>query len=259
MGYPPLPPKGLAMPADIGETLGRREQSVVEQGFTEEELRLSWWNSELARVGLDGEILTVDPNGTGAERLTRGALFDLAKGSSDSTDDTDILRFLWHVLIWGSGTSRRNNRARIGSFTTAHSAASNVELLRTALRHARAGAVAESYSDLIRRGGGKIPGLGPAFFTKFLYFAGAGDPSHLCLILDARVAASLHAAGWTSLPHSKRGAGKNFSANWHTATYVAYCALLERWAEAASNERSSSVAADEIEVALFERGRLLRG
>lgn len=254
MGHPPLPPTDLALPAYVGESIGRREQSVVEQGFTEAELRLSWWNAELARVGLGSESVTVDPNNTGAKRLTRGALFHLAKCLSDSADDADILRFLWHVLIWGSGTSRRNNRERIVSFTTADSAASNVELLRTALRHAQAGTVAESYSGLIRRGGGEIPGLGPAFFTKLLYFAGAGDPSHPCLILDARVAASLHAAGWTTLPRSKRGAGWSFGANWYTATYVAYCTLLERWAEAEGNRRASSVAADEIEVALFRNG-----
>jgi hypothetical protein len=139
------------------------------------------------------------------------------------------------------------------SLSTAESAAGNVALLRTALQSARAGAVADAYSCLIRRGGGAIPGLGPAFFTKLLYFAGAGDPSHPCLILDARVAASLYSAGWTTLPRRRRG-GWDYSANWHTTIYVEYCELLKRWAMEENDSGVGTVAADEIEVTLFLSG-----
>ena len=36
-----------------------------------------------------------------------------------------------------------------------------------------------------------IASLGPIFFTKYLYFAGAGNAQHRCLIVDKRVLATL--------------------------------------------------------------------
>ena len=92
-----------------------------------------------------------------------------------------------------------------------------------------------------------IPALGPAFFTKFLYFAGKGRGTTPCLILDARVASSLYEAGWTDLPHSARKNGYSFSYNWYTDTYVSYCELLQGWADA----HGSKTRSDEIERALF--------
>lgn len=93
-----------------------------------------------------------------------------------------------------------------------------------------------------------IPGLGPAFFTKVLYFASETTTGTRCLILDARVAANLYSAGWKTLPHR----GGNFSYNWFTTTYVDYCELLARWAEEASQELGTTVWPDEIERTLFE-------
>jgi hypothetical protein len=96
--------------------------------------------------------------------------------------------------------------------------------------------------DLLHSRGNRIYGLGPAFSTKVLYFAGAGAVEHPCLILDARVARRLRRdCGWTSL------AG---TTGWPTATYGRYVRLLRRWAdEMSSAERT--VAPDEIEFVLF--------
>jgi hypothetical protein len=42
-----------------------------------------------------------------------------------------------------------------------------------------------------------IPYFGPAFLTKYLYFAGGGAPDHPTVILDSRIAARLrNEAGW---------------------------------------------------------------
>lgn len=212
-----LPPADLILPIYVREGLGDRADRVVGQGFDESELRLEWWNDELKQAGLGSFLVSTDPNGSGAQRLTRGEIFQLAAGPTLAADEA-ILNLLWHVLAWGSGTSRRNNRARIKAFADPGSAAANLALLRTAATHARAGVVAVAYSCLIRRGGGMIPGLGPAFFTKFLYFVGAGNPSHTCLILDARVASSLHDSGWVGIPRRRTGAGWSYSANWYTTT-----------------------------------------
>ena len=85
--------------------------------------------------------------------------------------------------------------------------------------------------------------LGPAFFTKYLYFAGAGDANHRSLILDARVATALNErCGWKTL-HRK--------GPWPALTYERYCNLLTDWAcEAKTDNRT--VAADELERWLFE-------
>jgi hypothetical protein len=89
---------------------------------------------------------------------------------------------------------------------------------------------ATAYSALIRRGDAQIPHFGPAFFSKFLYFA-SGNTTPRCLILDARVARSLWALGWSIAPTYR---GRSFNYNWYTDTYVAYCSLLGSWAAASA-------------------------
>jgi hypothetical protein len=88
----------------------------------------------------------------------------------------------------------------------------------------------------------------PAFFTKYLYFAGAGDPRHPCVILDSRVAAALVRIGWTSL-HTKGG--------WPAITYSRYLDLLGRWSsELGSGRQDGSPRLDLLERWLFDTGRL---
>jgi hypothetical protein len=87
-----------------------------------------------------------------------------------------------------------------------------------------------------------IKSLGPSFFTKFLYFAGGGDPAHPCLILDRRVATSLRdECGWDSLHRF---------GPWPSETYRRYCELLNRWAVA------YRCAPDELERTLFRGAKV---
>ncbi|QJW38735.1 hypothetical protein [Cellulosimicrobium protaetiae] len=237
------PPPDLEPPTWTGSWLGRREALIVRHGFTSDQLLPTWWNEHLAAAGMtDHQVRPISREG-GAPGLTRGDLFVLASNIEESSPDDEYLTLLWHVLAWGSGTSRRNNLQRIAAFADPTAREERVGLLRAATVAAREGDTATAYGTLIRRGGGTIPGLGPAFFTKFLYFVGGGSPEHACLILDARVATSLHAAGWSTIP-----AG---TYNWYTQTYVAYCSLLAGWAAAASATAGQPIAADEFERALF--------
>lgn len=243
---PPLAPD-LPVPDHIRSALrGVGREVVLGQGFTEAELGLRWWTQNL---GPEFEELRVDLGGAPevAAQLRRTDLMALARDVLiPDSSDVQVLELLWYTLAWGSGTSRRQNRRRIDAFRDEEQRRTRTELLRVAAAAAAAGDVTVAYGTLIRRGGGVIPGLGPAFFTKFLYFAGGGDVDHPAAILDARVARSLHRLGWSSLPSGW--------ANWFTATYVSYCDLLGRWAEEVAQDRGAAVGRDELEYLLFRWG-----
>ena len=96
-----------------------------------------------------------------------------------------------------------------------------------------------AFETLRPHGSPYITHLGPAFFTKYLYAAGAGHDAHPCLILDSRVATALRRSGWDSL--GTRG-------GWPAATYARYCDLLTRWAG------EVGVRPDLIERWLFDTG-----
>lgn len=251
-------PDDLRIPQYVTTWLGHRGQSVLAHGFTDDELRPTWWANTVSSEGIAAKgsfAIALASTVGGVPMLTRRALLEMAGRLTTSDDDSGWLEFLWHVLAWGSGRSRRNNRKRIRSFADSASGADRVSLLRLAAQHARDGDARAAYSSLIQRRGGRIPALGPAFFTKFLYFATANvsgeqaspADSRGCLILDARVARNLHAAGWATLPHR----GQNFSANWSTETYVSYCDLLHLWATQQTEALGTVIAPDELERALF--------
>ncbi|PKQ18264.1 MAG: hypothetical protein CVT68_04270 [Actinobacteria bacterium HGW-Actinobacteria-8] len=244
----PTAPPDLAMPSYVGGWLGRRQERVLEHGFSEHQIALDWWKKELKTAGLDAWEVSVDPLGSGATRLDRATLFELGQLAHDHES---TLRFLLHVLAWGSGIGSRNNRKRLAAFSNEELRRVNLDLLQRAASIVQSGdayANRQAYSMLIRPGGGMVPGLGPAFFTKFLYFAGRGEGKVPPLILDARVASRLYDAGWTDLPRSSRKNGYSYSYNWYTDTYVSYCELLARWAD----ESPLGTRPDEIERALFE-------
>ncbi|MEW1953149.1 hypothetical protein [Terrabacter sp. NPDC080008] len=221
---------------------------MLDHGFDDKSVGAGWWNQRLASLGLPQRF----GPGEQAEqrRLTRRDLFQLAgPAAQNGASDDDVLMFLWHALAWGTGSSQRGNDARVRAFADPTDRQRNIALLKQAMAFARAGDPAAAYRVLIRRGGGKIRGLGPAFFTKLLYFASEGAPGTRCLILDARVAGNLAEAGWSSLPRSNR---TSYSYNWYTATYASYCELLKRWANEESERLSAHVWPDEIERALFQ-------
>ena len=250
MSGPVVAPSDLVLPSYVENRTGRRQEYVLRHGFEDAAIGSAWWNDHLSVAGLDQRFPVVERGGSW--QLTRHDLFGLAaRFDSGAPEENDVLMLLWHVLAWGTDKSQRNNKLRIRSFVDPTDRGRNVQLLKEAIHHARAGDPACAYSTLIRRGGGKIRGLGPAFFTKLLYFASEGTAENRCLILDARVAESLSRAGWLSLPWSRRS---GFSYNWYTATYASYCTLLGRWATNETSRLGRRVWPDEIERALFDGG-----
>ncbi len=86
---------------------------------------------------------------------------------------------------------------------------------------------------------GAIKQLGPAFGSKYLYFAGGGARDHPSLILDARVA---------------RPAGRHFpqsvdGTHWRTAVYTE---LMAQWSKQLSTAQQP-VTGDMLEFALFDK------
>lgn len=204
---------------------------------------LDWWNSSLSERGLPGGPVTglsaasgvVD---SGRQVITRGHVFSLAAGAADDPDAA--LRLLWHALAWGSGLKYRLDHQRMDSI--ADDLPGTSEALAAAARLSRV-SPAEAYRRLYAGDRTLIGSLGPAFFTKYLYFAGGGKADHPCLILDSRVAASLVGQGWISL---------NPGGAWPASTYERYVNLLNRWRRELTDQAGHEPRADLIERWLFD-------
>jgi hypothetical protein len=191
-----------------------------------------WWNNRLRTYGLPGGPLTTHDGA-----LNRRDIFAVAAGSTESTEGA--LTLLWHALAWGAGRYRRLCDARLRAIADNPKAAG--ELLSHAAETARLDP-ASAYRLLLPDGHTALPYLGPPFFTKFLYFAGCGDPAHASAILDSRVASTLRQlCGWRSLTGRYR---------WPAETYGRYCSMLRTWATDLARG-GDSVSIDQIEYVLF--------
>lgn len=210
---------------------------IVDHAIT---VDLTWWNRSLRARGLPGgPVVGTDEAGRvvdhGLARITRGDLFTLAAAQDDSP--AAALTLLWHVLAWGAGRKVRLVHQRMDAIAGDRSSAALGLRTAAALSHTDPQA---AYATLYPHGSPLIAYLGPAFLTKYLYFAGRGRPEHPCLILDSRVAGVLVAAGWESL-HPQGG--------WPPATYARYCTLVGRWASECGDVRP-----DLVEKWLFDHG-----
>lgn len=120
---------------------------------------------------------------------------------------------------------------------------------------ARQGA-AESYRYLV--GDGRIPGFGPAFFAKFLYFADrAGGGRGCALILDDRLARQMRRI-WqcrTDEPYAADGPSPDWlwrGPAWTARRYQIYLAFMGRVA-AELSESGERWTPDLVELLLFRR------
>jgi hypothetical protein len=196
-----------------------------------------WWEERLGGTPFADELFD-----SPEERLTRTQLFELGEGAGKSPEDAR--RLLWATLAWGTGRRHRNNGARVTAVVKGGD-----ELGEVLRRAAEVGRTDPSAAyRLLRPYRNAVSHLGPPFFTKFLYLAGGGSAAHPCLILDSLVAKALRReCGWTELTGWY---------SWSANQYVDYCQLLARWAEELSeNGTGEPVRPDQLEYALFNRGR----
>lgn len=182
-----------------------------------------------------------------ADRTTvaRGEVFAL--GDQEPTVE-NAYQLLYYSLAWGLGTRASRLHQRLDGL--AQHPVKAGDLLVSAWTTVRQGApTKDAYSVLTtNRGGGRISWFGPAFSTKFLYFAQGttAEPRHL--ILDQVVARNLQQDAWPQAP----------TAGWWPETYQRYCTLLSQWAAQASAhpDINRPVRPDEIELTLFRRNHI---
>ncbi|ANE83367.1 hypothetical protein A7U43_27980 (plasmid) [Mycobacterium adipatum] len=215
-----LPEQALSELSGINENQWIRDHAIS--------VGRPWWTQTLAEHGFDDTL-------TG-ETIRRADIFALSDAAAD--DPAAALTLLWNALAWGSGDKRRNNKARIAAVAAHPEAAA--ALLQQAAALSRTDPQT-AYELLYPRNRTAIAGLGPAFFTKYLYFAGGGEAHHPCAILDENVALALQkSCGWASLPLS----------GWLSTAYQRYATLLGMWTDQHHLGRR-----DSIERWLFEAGK----
>lgn len=175
-----------------------------------------------------GPLPAVFDTGSSRGTLTRRQVFAAA---ADLDSPAEILSFFATLAAWGTGTK---GLMRYRVMTPLTSPAGTDKLLDAVAGMPADPVAAYRYFNNSDSGRGRrVPGLGPAYFTKLLYFSHPPRPGEVTpLILDRFVA---QAMGWTI--HS----------GWRTTEYELYLAavhsVLEQWRPA--------LPADSIEYLLF--------
>ena len=212
--------------------LGPAEEAVTAETVWAQSSKffLSHWTSRWPETLPLPPVLD-NPNTVGW--ISRQDLFDLGEPIES---EADAVNFYVAVCAWGAGPSAQQTYRSIRPL---HEPGAPQRLLE-GLRAAAVGSADDVYAVFDHSGPAKLKGLGPAFFTKLLYFA-AGRPTSSDtrhpLILDKRVAVAL---GWE----------KTFG--WQTSEYSHYLDLVgqlhQRW--------RPDLPTDVIEYTLFLAGLL---
>ena len=186
-----------------------------------------YWPSSLDALALDA----------GKPRWHRIARRDVAALAIDSTP-TGRVRLLVAAYAWGTGSSGfllgRNTRWLKGDL---HEVGIRLATAAQTLQEGGAGA---AYSSMLHGGPAAVAYIGPAYFTKYLYFAASSVtvPGLRPLILDRRVASALRS-------HTDLGISKQ---SWSVAEYEAYLSRAAAFAE------QHGADPDAVELALFRAG-----
>lgn len=160
------------------------------------------------------------------------------------TDDIYVnIEFAAKVLAWGSGMKNRNNRRRIRSLADPL----NQKLLIEAIAASKRGDK-KAFELFQANGRNTIPYLGPAFFTKIMYFAGGGAKDHPLLIVDQRVLRTLRNRGITRDEIS-------LVANYGPRTYQNSCDALRQIAQVAQRILNVEFSGDMAELWAFQHGQ----
>lgn len=230
----------LPAPADLSEHLlaNTRSTAIDEHGF---DLNLAYWNTRIGH--LSGAPVRGENVSAARGRISRGSLFAMADAAREDETNEAAYALFWHSLAWGTGTSHRNTARRIASIEN------DITGIGDALRRVAllAGTDPEAAFRTLKPRRPLVKWLGPNFFTKYLYFAGAGNLQHPCLIVDKRVLATL--SSYTQEPLTPK-----HGSNYGYGTYSVAIELLADWAKQLSTPERQ-IGFDEVERWAFKVGK----
>ena len=175
-----------------------------------------------------------DPTKHLIRRQELGDMAEKAWAAGTGTDRSSIEHVFVLTMMWGSGTTNgrgpRYTKEALSTGTVA-------DVLTTARSLLAGGNIPDAY-DLHRR----LPGVGPAFFTKLLWVLGQTvDISPAPLILDSFVWKSLGSLKWNS--QTAAGGSRR-----RGDRYLAYLQACEAWA-------GEQFSPEDVEYTLFMRAR----
>lgn len=230
----------LQAPADLSEHLrvNPRIKAIDEHGF---DLNLAYWNTRIGH--LPGAPVRGEEGNTTRGHISRGSLFAMAEAAGEDETNESAYALFWHSLAWGTGTSHRNTTQRIASIEN------DITGIGNALRRAAllAPTDPEAAFRTLKPRQPLIKWLGPNFSTKYLYFSGAGNLQHPCLIVDKRVLTTL--SRYTEEPLTpKHGTGYGYG------TYSAAIELMANWARQLTTMKCQ-IGFDEVERWAFKVGK----
>ncbi|MFD5516357.1 hypothetical protein [Streptomyces sp. NPDC127066] len=189
----------------------------------------TWWPDALEECPQTGRWPRVD----------RRTVFSIARRADTAEGRRHLLVA---ALLWGNGTKVRSVRrsARVFQNSTRADLGARLYEALDVLREQGAVAAYRAFNN-----DQHIPYLGPAFFTKVLYFAGheSAAAHHRPVILDSVVSRALRATGTVEAGWPDNG--------WTTAQYGRYVAMVHDCAQA------RGVLPDQVEAALFSYGKRL--
>ncbi|OBG00767.1 hypothetical protein A5773_04175 [Mycobacterium sp. 852014-52450_SCH5900713] len=157
--------------------------------------RSQWWTryftGELAHFW-PSQLDQSEVDAGGYRWISRSGVFDLAGTESEHRE----LHTAVAAYVWGVGFNSRMSIGRLVRAFTTNADTVEANLRQAAAILAKDGPVA-AYESMLAGGSAQTKYMGPAYFTKFLFFTGYPDTTADLrpLILDKRVATALRERG----------------------------------------------------------------
>lgn len=190
---------------------------------------------------LPSDLAALRPDETAKVRVNRRQIFERSDGVQTPADAMNL-----YVLMcgWGAGIAGRSVARSMKPLSQPGVA----DKLFDSHQAIRAGMHPVEAYDQLRRGAHQIKYFGPAFFTKWIYFAGYEVANDLRpLILDRQVAAGLNWAttGWTATQYGEYlGLAARLAQQMHTTPHVIEHALFSLRSRVRVEGRRRSVTVD---------------
>jgi hypothetical protein len=211
----------------VANVEGIRDHSNMQKIFFVERtwsewLQIAGWSDQSI-----SQLFEIAPSG----EVSRAQIREYA-GSAKSSEDLRSLFAL--AMIWGRGKANGRMKNHLISILGNRDLDRALASSMAELKMVGPAASYQCWVDL------RIPGIGPAFFTKWLWAAGCTNPAgNQAFVLDSRVWASLRKLGW----NSNEAAGSRI----RSIRYGAYVESCVRWSEGLTR-----VSAEDVEWALFD-------